>query len=506
MEEEVGEKSPRKNQEDKPEGGGGGGGGWGGWGISSFSMFSDLHKAAEEISKNAVEVVKNAAKGITELEIADSDSESADEVAKKGPEGGEVEEKEEEESEEDRLRKSALDKLEKASEDSLFGQGLKVLDSSVETFASGAWSALGGAWKGGSTLVSRLEHSAVSLADAIQHGNLPGQTPSIIETGRTFTTKGMEVLERVGKEAIELLIAETGLEVEKDPGEVDPQDDEEQFEEVTFDRCFYIYGGPDLLEELDALSSHHALLFNRKKAKLLAEQKSLYDAKLQQIQQIFSLGTDVEENEVDSDKGKNIESLGGDNDVEMIRLRDSSVRRAAEIASGFTSALGGLSANDTIQRATDRLETIHSECIHRLSELCCSAVSQLLFLGKSVISSANKGRSEEIDGDIPKIDWPEDPLSKAKIIRYKAKSMSADMETISKSFITGTSDIVEAFLATIQSVSSDKQDGVPRSVVQEKANAITDHLRADGTSAVEKIQDAVQFLAYVLLSTSMPTV
>lgn len=28
---------------------GGGGGGWGGWG---FSIFSDLHKAAEEISRN----------------------------------------------------------------------------------------------------------------------------------------------------------------------------------------------------------------------------------------------------------------------------------------------------------------------------------------------------------------------------------------------------------------------------------------------------------------------
>ncbi|RWV79142.1 hypothetical protein GW17_00059776 [Ensete ventricosum] len=179
MEEEVGEKSPPMNQEVKPEGGGGG---WGGWGISSFSMFSDLHKAAEEISKNvhdlllivlvwdqAVEVVKNAAKGITELEIPDSDSESADEVAKKGPEGGEVEEKEEEESEEDRLRKSALDKLEKASEDSLFGQGLKVLDSSVETFASGAWSALGGAWKGGSTLVSRYAMSFLLYLAILQY-------------------------------------------------------------------------------------------------------------------------------------------------------------------------------------------------------------------------------------------------------------------------------------------------------------------------------------------------
>ena len=49
-EEEEGRKSPPKNQEEKPQGGGGGG--WGSWGISSFSMFSDLQKAAEDISRN----------------------------------------------------------------------------------------------------------------------------------------------------------------------------------------------------------------------------------------------------------------------------------------------------------------------------------------------------------------------------------------------------------------------------------------------------------------------
>lgn len=32
--------------------GGGGGGGWGGWGLSSLSVFSDLQKAAEEISRS----------------------------------------------------------------------------------------------------------------------------------------------------------------------------------------------------------------------------------------------------------------------------------------------------------------------------------------------------------------------------------------------------------------------------------------------------------------------
>lgn len=53
---------------------------------------------------------------------------------------------------------------------------------------------------------------------------------------------------------MELLISETGLDIEKDPREADQQADE-QFEEVTFDRCFYIYGGPEYLEVLLLLLS-----------------------------------------------------------------------------------------------------------------------------------------------------------------------------------------------------------------------------------------------------------
>jgi len=59
----------------------------------------------------------------------------------------------------------------------------------------------------------------------------------------------MEVLERVGKETMEFIVEETGMEVDKGSnGEGDQQTEEEQFEEVSFDRCFYIYGGPDQLE------------------------------------------------------------------------------------------------------------------------------------------------------------------------------------------------------------------------------------------------------------------
>ncbi|ONM08967.1 hypothetical protein ZEAMMB73_Zm00001d033932, partial [Zea mays] len=223
-------------------------GGWGGWGLSIFS----------EISRNAVEVAKSAIADIQQPPEQDTVPGSGEKDQEKEPEG---------EEEEEERRKAALDKLEKAGEDSILGQGLKAFDSSVETITTGTWQALGTAWRSGSLFVQKLENSASSLAETIQQGELPAKAsaiaPTILETGKSFTAKGMEVLERVGKETMEFIVEETGMEVDKgSTGEGDQQTEEEQFEEVSFDRCFYIYGGPDQLEELEALSSHYALLFN----------------------------------------------------------------------------------------------------------------------------------------------------------------------------------------------------------------------------------------------------
>ncbi|KAL6636936.1 hypothetical protein ACP70R_024508 [Stipagrostis hirtigluma subsp. patula] len=465
-------------------------GGWGGWGLSIFS----------EISRNAVEVAKSA--------IADVQLPPEQEA---GPGGGEKEKEKEPEGEEEERRKAALEKLENAGEDSILGQGLKVFDSSVESITTGTWQALGTAWKSGSLFVQKLENSASSLAETIQQGELPVKAsaiaPTILETGKTFTARGMEVLERVGKETMDFIVDETGMEVDKgSAGEGDQQTEEEQFEEASFDRCFYIYGGPDQLEELEALSSHYALLFNRKKGKLNSEQKTYYDGKLKEIQQIFSLSTTAEEDGSDSDKGKKIESADTDADAEMKKLCESSVSKAAKMAAGFTNSLGGLSPNDIIKRTTDRLETIHSEGVHRLSEMCCLAVSQLLVLGKSVISAANKSKNEDDDNDI-KIDWPEDLIAKAKIIRWKVQSIAADMEKVSASFATGISDVAEAYAAAIQNALADKQDDVPnQKSVQAKAKSISNNLNSDQASAVSKLQDALQYLAHVVVCSSMPSV
>ncbi|XP_020598042.1 uncharacterized protein LOC110037680 [Phalaenopsis equestris] len=482
---------------------GGGGAGWGGWGFPSFSVLSDLQKAASaaahEISRNAAAV----AKSITDIEIAEEDA-KFDASADKEELVNDIDD------EKNLLRKSALDKLERASEESLLGQGLKVLDSSVETLASGAWLAFGNALKGGSKLVHKLEHSAANLADSIQNGELPGKAtalaPSILETGKSFTARGMQMLERVGKETIELLIAETGLEDEKSSKKADQHVDEESFEEVTFDRCFYIYGGPDHLEELEALSNHHALLFNRRKIKLAHEQKSFYDGKLKLILQILSLGSDSEESGLVLDKGKNVLSTHDGNNFEMMKLRDSSISKAADMAAGFTSALGGIDVVDIIQRTTDRLETVYSEGVQRLSEFCCFALSHLLMLSKSVISSANRSKSEEADDDNIKIDWPEDSILKAQIIRSKVQLMFVDMESISNSFFTGISDIMEAYQAAVKNASPGTPTGPPQqpNSVQEKANVISNLLIVDRSAALEKIRDGLKSLAYVILSTSMP--
>ncbi|KOM46195.1 hypothetical protein LR48_Vigan06g150100 [Vigna angularis] len=353
----------------------------------------------------------------------------------------------------------------------------------------------------------RLENSAANLSGSSQHdgpGAAGSNASSLLETGRAFTAKGMQVLEYVSKETMDLLINETGIEVEKDKKPGEEQNDEDQLsEEVTFDRCFYIYGGPEQLEELEALSSHYAMLFNRRKVKLSAEHKSIYDGKLKEVQQIFNLSAEIDSNNSDSNKGKTIKRGNEGSSDEMKNLHDSSVGKAAEMAAGFTNTLTGLAANDVVLRTTARLESLHSEGVHRLSEMCCFAVSQLLVFGKSIISRANK-TEDEADDDKAHIEWPEDVTAKANIIRVNAQTMIGYVEAVSNSFITGISDVAEAYQAAIKAVTSESQSVVPHaSSVQEKANAFSENLRADQTTAVCKIQEGMQFLAHVLISTSM---
>ena len=58
-------------------------------------------------------------------------------------------------------------------------QSLKVFDSSVENLASGAWSAFGNAWKGGTQLVNKYVLNALNVyLDSCWSWNIDGQPRS----------------------------------------------------------------------------------------------------------------------------------------------------------------------------------------------------------------------------------------------------------------------------------------------------------------------------------------
>lgn len=85
--------------------------------------------------------------------------------------------------------------------------------------------------------------------------------------------------------------------------------------------------------------------------------------------------------------------------------------------------------------------------------------------------------------------------------------MNFNIHKMSTHLSVGISDVAEAYAAAMQSALADKQDDLPnQKSLQEKVKSISIHLNSDQTSAVSKLQDALQYLAYVVVCASMPSV
>lgn len=64
--------------------------------------------------------------------------------------------------------------------------------------------------------------------------------------------------------------------------------------------------------------------------------------------------------------------------------------------------------------------------------------------------------------------------------------------------------MAEAYAAAIKSATAESHENSQQTSIQEKVNAFSELLRTDRTTAVSKIQDGLQYLSYVVISTSMP--
>lgn len=64
--------------------------------------------------------------------------------------------------------------------------------------------------------------------------------------------------------------------------------------------------------------------------------------------------------------------------------------------------------------------------------------------------------------------------------------------------------MAEAYLVAIKGATAESPEVLPDSSVQEKANAFSKNISADRITAVGKIQDGLQYLSFLVVSTSMP--
>lgn len=63
--------------------------------------------------------------------------------------------------------------------------------------------------------------------------------------------------------------------------------------------------------------------------------------------------------------------------------------------------------------------------------------------------------------------------------------------------------MTESYIAATKDDSANLPTATQKSI-QDKANAFSNNLHADQRTAMDKIQDGLQYLSYVVLSTSIP--
>eukprot|EP01023_Acetabularia_acetabulum_P044645 TRINITY_DN4492_c0_g4_i1.p1 TRINITY_DN4492_c0_g4~~TRINITY_DN4492_c0_g4_i1.p1 ORF type:complete len:382 (+),score=89.60 TRINITY_DN4492_c0_g4_i1:152-1147(+) len=287
--------------------------------------------------------------------------------------------------------------------------------------------------------------------------------------GSKLVTQAEKGLEEIGKQMM---------------ADIDTEDDQQvdqnqliEKEEVSFESCFYIYGGQQFFEDLEYLSNECARACNKSRAQMTEQQKKDLESKIAKLGEIFDL--DKEANEGTQAYSKN-EALGRAYEP-LAHLCKKSVEAAKEM---YDKLCAEVQQQGEIQSETDQsssLGLINDRGVKLLSELCSAGVDRLLTLGKS-INAHFRLKEESSDG----IEWPEDSVLMANLLRGQVKQLLTDCATVGSAFIktvTNAGKLLE---------------------LNEQASQLASNLDIDRDTAAQKLRDGFRNLMFVVMIKDIP--
>lgn len=485
--------------------------GWGGsWGLQSIG---DKLKQVAVGAVNDVAELKDSFQQVLAEVTADTDPEEHSPPGEMG--GIEVAPLEK--------RDDVLQRLQ--GQDNQLEAGLKAIDEQMETVASGAAKVLGsfwggisgvakGGWTAGQSLASKVEAAALELAKevvtSVEEGvkdvsqlqalqvassGIRGAAGRVSRISGTIALHAEKGLETVGRTAMGLV---EGVMVEGSDGNGGGGVGDEH----SFEHYFYISGGREACEELEALTNDCSRLCNRTRSQLEAEQKALLDQTLAELGPVFDLGVQLGSPETElipqlaahyqpvSDlcteglkKAALLLSAGKDIAVPANPAAKEGTKQ--EIEGAETAAILQEELEDAPQKsALTFLEQVRNAAAQCQAELCSAQLQLLLDLSRSVAAPTGKGSTHLA------VDWPKEPLYLALQLRTVSMSMLGDAQKVADAFREILSGIAVESLAAQMATATKDLEG---------------QLDNDYAAACTRIRDNYRGLLYATLLSFMMT-
>eukprot|EP00270_Netrium_digitus_P012742 TRINITY_DN4173_c0_g1_i2.p1 TRINITY_DN4173_c0_g1~~TRINITY_DN4173_c0_g1_i2.p1 ORF type:complete len:385 (+),score=141.93 TRINITY_DN4173_c0_g1_i2:126-1157(+) len=342
---------------------------------------------------------------------------------------------------------------------------------------------------------------------------------------------------------MDIIVAETGIELEKEEGrkeeEIERRMEGEEVpgegdDEISFYRCFYIYGGPGHLEELEALADHYTVLCIRARGKMASgDERVAFDSLVKNVQELLTLppstatdaeGEKGEQSKGPQEKGKEKDPWLGVSMEEVDAMQEAAISTAATLSAGFGSTVG----SDVEGRARERLMEIRTEGIHRIAEISALCVSHLLLLTQTLLHSsssspevasdegADGGNSEKEQedpktrgGDGEATEWPKECSQIAHVLKARAWTLARKLNKVVAGFVMSTSEVLGAVKGTGEVAQAKESEGKGKRKeegsrsLEAATEDVREELEGGGAEAYGKLRDGLQQLVYVVISTSL---